>query len=76
LANNEESGPMSHSIYIEARFALTKLPQILQLLQRDIDVADGEVTSDANSYERLTTILIEEKGFSSPERMILLFQSI
>ncbi len=60
-------------------FAINNLPKVLNLLIRESDedfMSEGRETISQEPLERLSTIVIEEQQKSTPERLIMVFQSI
>ena len=76
LTPTEGKTPNFITLHRDVKFALQSVPKILKLLERDVDFVSAQITSDTETFAKLTTILVEDKGFSSPQRLVLLFQSI
>ncbi len=81
LVREEEVGQQSavSELYGSLKFAQDHLPKLLALLKRDTDDISERLDSKAEGEQKravLTTIVIEERDLSTPERLILLFQSI
>ena len=69
----------AHDIYLNLLFTKRNLPKILDLLERDTDRIPRESESskeEAGDLAQLTAIVIEEKEFSTPERLILMLEAL
>jgi len=59
------------------RFNINEVPKIINLLERDVDrYATEKVVEKARNRAVLSTLVIEERGFSSPERICMLMTSV
>jgi len=80
LSSEERERPSEAlELFHDVRFAVKHLPKILRMLAQDTDVFIEESKardSEEARLDRLTVTIIEDRGASSPQRLILVLEAI
>jgi hypothetical protein len=77
LLTGEEKHPVLFHLTSSVRFALLYLPKLLQLLDREVDSLRAREKKGKDSNQSiLTVVVLEDHGFSSPQRLVLALEAI
>lgn len=77
LSKREEGARLDPDMYFRIKFFVEEVPKVIQLLEQDVDrYSPKEIETEARDRSVLSTVVVEERGFSSPTRIIMLMTSV
>lgn len=76
LLQENERGPELHSVFSSVRFAVEHLPKIATLYAREDDRVLSKEEKKHSTRSIITAVVMEDRASSSPERLVLVLESI